>query len=119
MVSWEVAFRKSRWFKRGWTLQELLAPRTVEFFSQEEKLLGSKTILEGLVYEITQIPILALRMTSLSTFPVDERLRWVMGRDTKRIEDKAYCLLGIFDVFVPPMYREKESGWRRLKEEFI
>lgn len=116
---WESAFRNSKWFRRGWTLQELLAPRLVEFFSREGKLLGSKQTFEGLVHEITQIPIPALQMTNLSRFSVDERLRWVVGRTTKRIEDKAYCLLGIFDVFIPPMYGEGDNAWKRLKEEIV
>ena len=64
--SWEVAFRSSKWFTRGWTLQELIAPAVVEFFSQEGKLLGNKKSLEKPIYEITQIPIQALRGDSLS-----------------------------------------------------
>ena len=80
---WEPAFRKSRWFKRGWTLQELLAPASVEFFSQEGRLLGSKTTLEMLIHDITQIPIIALRGDPVSYFTVNERLRWTSGRNTK------------------------------------
>src|SRR5436309_291670 len=54
--TWESSFRSSRWFTRGWTLQELLAPAVVEFFSQEEELLGDKKLLKGLIHEITDIP---------------------------------------------------------------
>ena len=115
--SWEAALRKSRWFKRGWTLQELLAPASVEFFSQEGICLGNKRTLEQLIHEITTIPIAALRGEPLSQFPVDERLRWSTGRNTKKLEDKAYCLLGIFDIFLPLMYGEGENAFRRLKEE--
>ena len=114
---WEAAFRQSRWFTRGWTLQELLAPSAVEFFSRKEEFLGSKKTLEGLIHEITQIPTLALRITSLSTFPVDERLRWAEKRNTKKPEDKAYCLLGIFNVHLPLIYGERDHAFTRLKAE--
>jgi hypothetical protein len=115
--TWESAFRKSRWFTRGWTLQELIAPKSVEFFSREGECLGNKITLERQIHEITQIPIAALRGTSLSHFSVDERMRWAEKRDTKRKEDKAYCLLGIFNVFIPLIYGEGENACIRLKEE--
>jgi hypothetical protein len=114
---WESAFRISRWFTRGWTLQELLAPESVEFFSQEGELLGDKKMLEHEIHEITGIPITALHGASLSHFSVDERMRWAAKRDTKRKEDKAYCLLGIFDVFMPLIYGEGDNAFIRLKEE--
>lgn len=114
---WESAFRKSRWFTRGWTLQELLAPASVEFFSREGRHLGCKKTLEGLIHEITQIPVPALQGEPLSHFSVDERLRWTTGRNTKRAEDRDYCLLGIFDIFMPLMYGEGENAIWRLKEE--
>ena len=66
--TWESAFRRSRWFTRGWTLQELLAPDSVEFFSQEGKRLGDKRALERQIHEITGIPVTALRGTPLSQF---------------------------------------------------
>jgi hypothetical protein len=114
---WESAFRGSRWFTRGWTLQELLAPASVEFFSREGKLLGSKKTLEGPVQEITRIPIPALQGARLSHFSVDERLRWAAERETKWTEDKAYCLLGIFDIAMPLIYGEGDHAFMRLKEE--
>lgn len=67
---WESKFRKSKWFTRGWTLQELLAPILVEFFSKEGKRLGDKRTLEKLLNEITSIPVLALRGQRLSDFSV-------------------------------------------------
>jgi len=70
---WESAFRASKWFTRGWTLQELLAPRSVEFFSREGKRLGDKRTLEYQIHEITGVPATALRENSLSQFDVDER----------------------------------------------
>jgi tetratricopeptide (TPR) repeat protein len=115
--SWEPSLRKSRWFTRGWTLQELLAPRVVEFYSREGNLLGTKETLESLIHEITRVPVLALRSNHFHSFPVEERFRWVEGRNTKRKEDKAYCMLGIFDVTLIANYGEGERALQRLKEE--
>jgi hypothetical protein len=117
-IAWEHAFRQSRWFTRGWTLQELLAPRSVEFFSREGYLLGDKRSLEGQIHEITGIAILALRGTPLSQFSVDERLLWVEKRQTTRKEDEAYSLLGIFGVYMPPIYGEgRDHAFKRLRRE--
>ena len=114
---WESAFRTSRWFKRGWTLQELLAPASVEFFSREGEFLGDKVTLKELIRSITQIPIAALRGAPLTEFPFEERWRWVVGRQTKKIEDKAYCLLGIFDVSMSLRYGQGEKEFQRLKDK--
>ena len=114
--TWESSFQKSRWFTRGWTLQELLAPKSVEFFSREGKHLGNKITLERQIHETTQIPIAALRGTSLSHFSVNERIQWAAKRTTTRKEDSAYCLLGVFDVFIPLIYGEGENSFIRLKE---
>jgi len=117
-VLWEPNFRTSRWFTRGWTLQELLAPVSVEFFSQEGARLGDKRSLERQVHEITGIPIPALQGTPLSQFGVDERLGWATTRQTTRKEDEAYCLLGLFDVFIPLIYGEGSGhAMRRLRKE--
>ncbi|OQV11358.1 NB-ARC domain-containing protein, partial [Cladophialophora immunda] len=115
--TWERAFRSSRWFTRGWTLQELLAPASVEFFSREGQRLGSRSTLEQPIHEITDIPITALRGASLSQFSVDERMRWAARRHTKKKEDQAYCLLGIFDLFMPPIYGEGDHAFIRLNKE--
>ena len=55
-VEWESAFRNSRWFTRGWTLQELLAPAIVEFYSRDGIRLGDKRSLEQRIAQITGIP---------------------------------------------------------------
>ncbi|KAF5851702.1 hypothetical protein GGP41_000443 [Bipolaris sorokiniana] len=117
-LSWEPAFRSSRWFTRGWTLQELLAPATVEFFSREGEIIGSKTSLQTMIREITSIPLEVLNGAPLSRFSVNERLRWAEGRITGRVEDRAYCLQGILDVELAPVYGEGEAGaFDRLKRE--
>jgi hypothetical protein len=116
--SWGPAFRKSRWFTRGWTLQELIAPPFVEFFSMEGKLLGDKKSLERQIHEITEIAAHALQGNVLSKFSVIERLSWAESRRTKREEDMAYSLLGMFDVYMPLLYGEGiENALRRLREE--
>jgi hypothetical protein len=116
--TWESAFRASRWFTRGWTLQELLAPGSVEFFSQEGKRLGDKRTLERQVHEITGIALSALHGAPLSQFGVDERLLWAENRQNTRKEDKAYSLLGIFDVYMPLIYGEGgDNALIRLREE--
>ncbi|KAH6625330.1 HET-R [Boeremia exigua] len=116
--TWEPAFRASRWFTRGWTLQELLAPSTVEFFSQEWAKLGDKMSCKTLIHKITSITHDALDGAPLSQFSVDERLRWKGDRQTKREEDGWYSLSGIFDVEIAPAYSEgAASAFRRLMDE--
>ena len=117
-LPWESAFRASRWFTRGWTLQELLAPTSVEFFSQHDKRLGDKGTLKRHIHEITGIPISALEGAPLSQFEVEERLSWVEDRQTTRGEDKAYSLLGIFGIYLPLIYGEgREHAFKRLRKE--
>ena len=115
---WEMSFRTSRWFTRGWTLQELIAPISVEFFSKNRKLLGDKRSLERHICEITGIPSKALRRGSLAEFSVAERLSWAETRQTTHEEDMAYSLLGIFDIHMPLIYGEgKDGAFKRLREE--
>ncbi|KAJ4287996.1 hypothetical protein N0V90_012012 [Kalmusia sp. IMI 367209] len=115
--SWQSAFRQSRWFTRGWTLQELLAPKTVEFFSVQGVKLGDKKSLELEIHEITKIPREALPGDALESFTIAERISWAKNRTTERVEDKAYSLLGICKVFMPPIYGEEDNAWTRLQEE--
>lgn len=115
---WESMFRKSRWFTRGWTLQELIAPKTVGFFSKEGELLGNKKSLERHICEVTGIPVKALKGDSLSRFSVTERMSWSDKRETTCEEDIAYSLLGIFDVNMPLIYGEgRGKALKRLREE--
>lgn len=117
-IAWENAFRRSRWFTRGWTLQELLAPASVEFFSANGKQLGSKISLEQIIHEITRIPVRALRDYDLREFSMDERMGWVGSRKTTVEEDRVYCLLGIFGVFLPLIHGEGEDyALQRLRNE--
>jgi hypothetical protein len=116
--SWEPAFKSSRWFARGWTLQELLAPTIVEFYSQEGKILGSKTSLKLMIHKTTGIPLEVLSGAPLPCFTVKQRLQWKGDRQTKRDEDAWYSLAGILDVEVAPAYGEGEpSAFKRLMDE--
>jgi hypothetical protein len=116
--TWELSFRSSRWFTRGWTLQELLATSIVEFFSREWDKLGDKRSLKLLIHTITSISLEALDGAPLSKFSVNERLRWNEGRATTREEDGAYSLQGILDVELAPVYGEGAAGaFRRLMDE--
>jgi Tol biopolymer transport system component len=115
---WEAAFNQSRWFTRGWTLQELIAPPSVEFFCSNGNRLGNKKSLERQLYKITGIPLSVLRGSLLSDYSFDERRRWAQNRSTKREEDLVYSLLGIFDISIPVIYGEgKENAFRRLNRE--
>jgi Heterokaryon incompatibility protein (HET) len=117
LQSWQ-ALQGSRWFTRGWTLQELIAPKSVEFFCSNGKRLGDKDSLERQLHEITGIAVLALRGTPLSEFSINERMSWAKNRATKRDEDKSYSLLGIFDIHMPLIYGEgAENAFIRLQEE--
>jgi hypothetical protein len=112
------ALQNSRWFTRGWTLQELIAPGSVGFFSSDDKRLGDKKSLEQLLFNITGVALAALRGDSLDSFSVEQRMAWAEKRTTKKEEDKAYSLLGIFNIFMPPIYGEgTEHAFYRLNEE--
>ncbi|CAK4033478.1 DASH complex subunit ask1 [Lecanosticta acicola] len=103
--------------KRDRTLQELLAPKAVQFWSRDAHYLGTKDDLKDIIHEITGIPIEALLGAPLSRFSAAERLRWAAERETKKPEDKAYCLFGIFDVFLSPIYGEGDNAFARLQTE--
>jgi hypothetical protein len=117
-IVWENTFGKSRWFTRGWTLQELIAPRSVDFFSLEGERFGNKLTLEARIHKITGIEKNALRGDVLSNFSIKERRSWAERRNTTVEEDAAYCLIGIFEVSMVPNYGEgKDHAFRRLDDE--
>ncbi|KAI1077186.1 hypothetical protein F5B20DRAFT_572336 [Whalleya microplaca] len=118
IMTWEGAFQNSRWHSRGWTLQELLAPAVVEFYSMQGVYLGDKKSLEHQLCNITGIPVRALRGDPLSDFLIVEREAWVRNRQTKHEEDMVYSLFGIFDVHMPLIYGEgRQNAQKRLREE--
>jgi hypothetical protein len=100
------------------TLQELLAPVSVELFSRERTLPGDKRSLERHIHEVTGIPVEALQGSPPTAFDVDERRAWMERRKTTRPEDKAYALLGLLNVYIPPIYGEGgENAFNRLLKD--
>jgi hypothetical protein len=116
---WNRAFQQSRWFTRGWTLQELVAPVSLEFFSAEGQRLGNRYSLVQELHSVTGISVEALQGSRpLDQLSVDERMSWAGQRKTKREEDAAYSLLGIFDVHMPLIYGEgRRKAFARLQRE--
>jgi hypothetical protein len=113
-------FAQSEWFTRGWTLQELIAPNDVLFFSKSWEEIGRKRDLVVDLSRITGIHEKALDPGSkMKQFSVAERMSWASKRVTTRIEDMAYCFMGIFDVNMPPLYGEREKSFIRLQEEIV
>jgi hypothetical protein len=112
-------FPQCRWFKRGWTLQELIAPEHVRFYDCTWTYLGSKETLADLISATTGIPKEYLVQGMLASASVALKMSWAARRETKRIEDRAYSLLGIFDVNIPLIYGEGMKAFRRLQEEII
>ncbi|KAI1264417.1 heterokaryon incompatibility protein-domain-containing protein [Xylariaceae sp. FL1019] len=110
--------RHCRWFTRGWTLQELIASPSVDFFALDGERLGDKVSLEVELSEITGITAVALRGKPLSDFSVEARMSWTKGRTTTREEDMAYSIMGLFEVHMPLIYGEgRKNAYRRLNEE--
>lgn len=111
---------RSRWFTRGWTLQELIAPSKTVFYSQDWKCLGTKSDLRDLLHIITGIePQFLCGEAPLEQASIAKRMSWAAKRDTSRTEDIAYCLLGLFDVTMPLLYGEGRKAFRRLQEELM
>src|SRR6478735_5744653 len=101
------ALRNCRWFRRGWTLQELVAPMRVGFFDKDWKEFTTKSLLAEELAVWTGIPTSVLRHSvNRLSISVADRMSWASMRYTTRIEDMAYCLLGIFDVNMPLLYGE-------------
>lgn len=108
------------WFTRGWTLQELIAPDNVVFFDRGWNRRAEKRNLVQELFLITGISEKVLDHTQpLSAMSVAQKMSWASHRATTRIEDTAYCLLGIFGVHMPLMYGEEETAFRRLQEEIM
>ena len=118
----EDGLRGCRWFTRGWTLQELVAPTEVVFYDSRWKSRGTKKELCQVLSNITNIRYDVLVHPSgtndgiLHTVSVATKMSWAAGRQTTRIEDKAYCLLGIFDVHMPLLYGERGQAFIRLQQ---
>ncbi|KAI1858379.1 uncharacterized protein JN550_012744 [Neoarthrinium moseri] len=114
----ESDFARSRWFTRGWTLQELIAPQNLKFYGADWKYIGEKKSMAGILSHITGVEerILAGRM-QLNRVSVAQKLSWASSRVTTRVEDMSYCLLGIFDINMPLLYGEGSRAFERFQEE--
>lgn len=110
-------FRESRWFTRGWTLQELLAPKNLAFYDKDWLKLGSKMTLNIQISVATDIQYDHLFDTSPAS--VAQKMSWASGRKTTRVEDIAYSLMGIFDVNMPLIYGEGKKAFMRLQHEIV
>ncbi|KAI0447547.1 HET-domain-containing protein [Xylaria telfairii] len=118
----DASFRNSRWFTRGWTLQEFIAPKRLSFYNHEWKLIGKMHedyhLCEA-VSSITLIPVAFLKGAPLSDACVAKKMSWASRRQTTRPEDVAYSLLGIFGINMPLLYGEGQNAFIRLQEEII
>ncbi|KAI0393454.1 HET-domain-containing protein [Xylariaceae sp. FL0594] len=111
--------QKCRWFGRGWTLQELIAPARVEFHDQDWVHFGSKLQLAPILSWITGVDESVLKGSPLDQVLVGRRLSWAANRQTSRVEDMAYCLFGLLDINMPLLYGEGDKAFRRLQEEIV
>ncbi|KAF5367949.1 hypothetical protein D9758_004517 [Tetrapyrgos nigripes] len=113
-------FNKCRWFTRGWTLQELLAPSYVVFLDQDWQMVGTRYSLADIISVITSIPASVFKDGNFDKFSVAQKMSWAALRETTRPEDMAYCLLGIFRVSMSPIYGEGGArAFMRLQQEII
>ncbi|KAF2738501.1 HET-domain-containing protein [Polyplosphaeria fusca] len=114
-------FARSKWFTRGWTLQELIAPKQLIFYSRDWAELGQRKQLASTISNITKIDEGILTgMLALKNVSVAKRMSWASDRMTTRREDIAYCLMGLFDVNMAMLYGEGgEKAFRRLQEEIM
>ncbi|KAI6030182.1 heterokaryon incompatibility protein-domain-containing protein [Pisolithus marmoratus] len=118
--AWGSALVRSEWFTRGWTLQELIAPRHVQFYTQDWHLIGSKVTLAHALKIVTRIPIPVLcHGLSSSRLSTAQILSWAANRVTTRVEDQAYSLMGLFGVFMPVLYGEGNHAFKRLQLEIM
>ncbi|XWW92113.1 hypothetical protein V2A60_000035 [Cordyceps javanica] len=116
----EAELPRCRWFTRGWTLQELIAPAHVVFFDRTWTARADKATIVDLLARITGVGRGVLSHAEpLAARPAAEKMSWAARRRTTRVEDAAYCLLGIFGIHMPLVYGEQERAFRRLQEEII
>lgn len=116
------AIKKSRWFTRGWTLQELVAPSDVVFYDSDWAEIGTKTDLAEIISKVTDVDVTVLlkgKMNNFDDYTVAKKMSWASRRRTTRVEDEAYCLMGLFGVNMPLLYGENEKAFFRLQEEIM
>lgn len=109
------SFRRSKWFTRGWTLQELLAPEHLIFFNQSWTEIGTKSTLGAAIKSTTDIDL----SLDFNDECIAKKMSWAAGRETTRTEDMAYCLMGIFGINMPLLYGEGNKAFLRLQTEIM
>ena len=109
--------RKSRWFTRGWTLQELLAPQFLECYDKDWISFGDRDLRADDISDATGISFAHLKQPQSACVAV--KMSWAAKRETSRIEDMAYCLLGLFDINMPMLYGEGKNAFLRLQRKLI
>ncbi|THU93954.1 HET-domain-containing protein [Dendrothele bispora CBS 962.96] len=114
-------FWKSKWFTRGWTLQELIAPSaSVVFLDHSWEEIGTRYSLRDVISAITSVPIGLLEDGDLRKYSIAQKMSWAAFRKTTREEDRAYSLMGLFDICMPPIYGEGGAkAFMRLQQEII
>jgi len=115
----EIALSGCSWFTRGWTLQQLIAPSSVIFFNSSWEEVGTKSSLQPMISRITGIQVEVLLGAHVENFSVAQRMSWAAKRKTTRLEDLAYCLMGLFGVNMPMLYGEGDRAFIRLQEEIM
>jgi Heterokaryon incompatibility protein (HET) len=114
------ALTNCKWFTRGWTLQELIAPKEVFFYDKMWGYVGTRDDYSDAISSGTSISQdVLLGRKPLWECSVATRMSWAAHRETTRTEDLAYCLLGIFEVSMPMIYGEGTNAFRRLQEEIV
>ncbi|KAG1735411.1 hypothetical protein EDB19DRAFT_1854032 [Suillus lakei] len=131
-VTDEKSFKNSVWFARGWTLQELIAPRLVWFYKKDwtpyinskqnhkkdpqvVKIISEATNIDQAVILNQFVP----GLRDVGSDEVKKRMSWLALRKTAKIEDMAYCMMGIFGVHMPVMYGERKNAFVRLQKEIM
>lgn len=116
-VNLEQQLASARWFTRGWTLQELLASRRIKFYDRNCRCLGIKETFRPVLASITGIDKVYLGGADFREASVAKGMSWAARRGTTKVEDIAYCLIGIFDVNMPLLYGEAKRSPKRLQDE--
>lgn len=112
--------KSSRWFTRGWTLQEMIASPRLQFYSQNWTLLGDRQSHSRLLESITNVDRWILEGGDPLQLSIARKMFWASSRRTSRAEDASYCLFGLFDINMPLLYGEGAvKAFRRLQEEIL
>ncbi|KAF9472078.1 hypothetical protein BDN70DRAFT_763404, partial [Pholiota conissans] len=115
------------WFTRGWTLQELIAPKILNFYSSDWRRLTQygnndkqNNVVLSFIKQATTMSSWEVTSTSKHHVPLSRKMQWAASREVTREEDRAYSLMGIFDVSISTAYGEGTyRAFLRLLEEIL